>query len=427
MAPGVPAAVDRRDGQRSRHRHGRRRGPAAGGDGPARQHLRGRRPYRRRLPALAGDRLAGRSVGGPAARQAADDRLRRRLRAAVREPARRRMGQDARHGPGRGGRVAGRGRQCPVRDRISGLLARIGLRGRAGGRQHQAAGQRVGGRDRRPRCGGPGRRGRGRCHRAAVQRGQFPGLGRVPAAHQDRRGPARSRRTRHDGAGGHLPGRAVHRRRRLPAGAHRLRDDRQPRLQRQHGAAGRLPGPGGRVRLGCRRAAAGQRRGGGSARCRAHQAADPMAGHGPCHAAERADRRAVQPADPARRNRPAGRVLRGGGGRGVGRDGGRQHRGPELPAGLLSRADARADHRVHAFPAVRHDPARRAARRRPRHRPGHQERAVDRPGPVRPVRDVPAHPGHRGATGPARGPMWPWGPRGPSGFSARVPRWWWWW
>jgi hypothetical protein len=401
VAPRVPVAVDRRDGQRSRHRHGRRRGPAAGGDGAARQHVRGRRPYRRGLPSLAGNRLAGRGVGGPAARPAADDRVRRGLRAAVREPARRRLGRDARHRPGRGGRVAGRGGQRLVRDRLPGLPARPGPRGRADGRQREAAGQRVGGRDRRTRRSGPGRRGRGSCQRAAVQRGQFRCLGRVPAAHPDRRGPARPGRTRHDGAGGDLRGRAVHRRRPLPAGAHHLRYDRQPRLHRQHRVAGRLPGPGRRVRPGRRRPAAGQRRGGRSARCRDRQAADPMAGHGPYHAAERPDRRAVQPADPARRNRPAGRLLRGGGGRGVGRDGGRQHRGPELPAGLLPRADARADHRVHALPAVRHDPARRTARRRSRHRAGYPERTVDRPGPVRPVRYVPAHPGHRGAAGPA--------------------------
>ena len=189
----LPAAVDRRDDQRRRQFDGRRRGPVARGDGAAREYLRRRGADRRGVPALAGDRPAGWRLGGPAAGPAADDRLRRDLRAAVREPARRRLARGADHRAGRGRGAAGRDGQRLLRHRLPGLPAGPGHHGRTRRGQRQAAGRRVGGRDRRPRRGGPGGRGGRRRHRAAVQRGQLRRVGRLPAAPSARWRPLRQR------------------------------------------------------------------------------------------------------------------------------------------------------------------------------------------------------------------------------------------
>ena len=196
VAAEFPAAVDRRDDQRGRQRDGGGRGAAARGDGAPREHLRRRGADRRGVSALAGHRPAGRCLGGPAAAPGADDRLRRDLRAAVREPARRRLGRAAEHRAGGGRGPAGRPGQRRLCHGLPGLSAVPGQSGRTRRGQRQAARRRVGGRDQRPRRGRPGGPGARRGHRAAVQRGQFRCLGRLPAAHPSRgtpSGPGRAR------------------------------------------------------------------------------------------------------------------------------------------------------------------------------------------------------------------------------------------
>ena len=76
--------------------------------------------------------------------------------------------------------------------------------------------------------------------------------------------------------------------------------------------------------------------------------------------------------------------------------------GRELPAGLLPVSAARAHHRHHAPPGLRHHPPRRPARREPGYRARHPHRAVDHPGQLCPVRHGAAHSRRPLAPGPAR-------------------------
>ena len=398
MAAEFPAAVDRRDDQRGRQRDGGGRGAAARGDGAAREHLRRRGADRRGVPALAGHRPAGRRLGGPAAGPAADDRLRRDLRAAVREPARRRLGRAAEHRPGGGRGPAGRDGQRRLRHGLPGLPAVPGQPRPNSSRAtpsckaarrwpRSAAAPRPAWRPRRsarpPRC----------CSTRPVSCVSAACLLRIrPVAPP----PARAGRARIWPGVTFVARDPYLRPLTLYAAVANLAYTGNLALVvvflirvvgLSSAAVGLLMAAGGAGSLLGALLAPGLARAFGTARALVLTSLGYGLA-GPAHPAHRPgapvgllpDRLGADRRRPRRRQR--------------------DHR--QLPAAILPAVPARPGDREHALPRLRHDPARRPAGRSPRHGPGRPGRALGRPGHLRGLRPAPAHPPH--PRGPATCP-----------------------